>query len=67
MFMIVRHILAGMDEIRRRALKGRGAISNESSRFERERRVLVDDGWEEEGGRRSGLRRRWSGMIRRGR
>ena len=36
-----------MDEIRRTALKGRGAISNESSRFERERRVLVDDGWEE--------------------
>lgn len=47
MFMVVRHILAGMDEIRRRALKGRGAISNELSRFERERRVLVDDGWEE--------------------
>ena len=36
-----------MDEIRRRALKGRGAISNESSRFERERRVLVDDGRED--------------------
>jgi DNA repair photolyase len=34
-----------MDEIARRALKGRGAIGNESSRFERERRVLVDDGW----------------------
>jgi DNA repair photolyase len=47
MFIIVRHILPTMDEIRRRALKGRGAISNESSRFERERRVLVDDGWEE--------------------
>jgi DNA repair photolyase len=42
-----------MDEIRRTALKGRGAISNESSRFERERRVLVDDGWgdREEDGR----------------
>lgn len=36
-----------MDEIRRPALKGRGAISNEGSRFERERRVLVDDGWSE--------------------
>ncbi|QQP87836.1 PA0069 family radical SAM protein [Skermanella sp. TT6] len=39
-----------MDEITRRALKGRGAISNESSRFERERRVLVDDGWTANGG-----------------
>ena len=38
-----------MDEIRRTALKGRGAISNESSRFERERRVLVDDGWDARG------------------
>src|SRR5687768_11277432 len=44
MFMLSCFILAGMDEIRRKALKGRGAISNESSRFERERRVLVDDG-----------------------
>ena len=48
MFMVARHILDGMDEIRRRPLKGRGAISNESSRFERERRVLVDDGREDE-------------------
>ena len=66
MFIAARHILAGMDEIRRTALKGRGAISNELSRFERERRVLVDDGWDargETGGRRSGGRRRWSGMI----
>lgn len=36
-----------MDELRRQPLKGRGAISNESSRFERERRVLLDDGWGE--------------------
>ncbi len=49
MFMIIRHILPTMDEIRRTALKGRGAISNESSRFERERRVLVDDGWDARG------------------
>ncbi len=49
MFMIIRHILPAMDEIRRTALKGRGAISNESSRFERERRVLVDDGWDARG------------------
>ena len=34
-----------MDELRRQPLKGRAAISNESSRFERERRVLTDDGW----------------------
>jgi DNA repair photolyase len=47
MFTPVRHILPTMDEIRRRALKGQGAISNHSSRFERERRVLVDDGWED--------------------
>jgi DNA repair photolyase len=40
-------IIAGMDEISRRALKGRGAITNATSRFEREQRVLVDDGWGE--------------------
>ena len=34
-----------MDELSRQPLKGRAAISNESSRFERERRVLTDDGW----------------------
>lgn len=43
-------IVGAMDEVTRRALKGRGAISNESSRFERERRVLVDDGWTADGG-----------------
>lgn len=48
-FFSWRFIVASMDEIRRRALKGRGAISNESSRFERERRVLVDDGWGADG------------------
>jgi len=34
-----------MDELSRQPLKGRGAVSNHSSRFEREQRVLVDDGW----------------------
>ncbi|MBP2228931.1 DNA repair photolyase [Azospirillum agricola] len=34
-----------MDEIRRQAQKGRGAISNTTSRYEREVRVLGDDGW----------------------
>ena len=34
-----------MDEVQRQAVKGRGAISNESSRYERERRVLTDDSW----------------------
>ncbi|MGY0715340.1 hypothetical protein [Azospirillum argentinense] len=34
-----------MDEIPRQALKGRGAISNLTSRYERETRVLADDGW----------------------
>src|SRR5438477_12940546 len=28
-----------------RALRGRGALSNASGRYERETRVLVDDGW----------------------
>src|SRR5437660_9355880 len=28
-----------------RALRGRGALSNASGRYEREARVLVDDGW----------------------
>ncbi|WP_188263031.1 PA0069 family radical SAM protein [Azospirillum tabaci] len=36
-----------MDEIPRQALKGRGAISNLTSRYERETRVLADDGWGE--------------------
>jgi len=36
-----------MDERSWRAVKGRAAISNEGSRFERERRVPVDDGWGE--------------------
>ncbi|SMH61918.1 PA0069 family radical SAM protein [Azospirillum agricola] len=34
-----------MDESRRQAQKGRGAISNTTSRYEREVRVLGDDGW----------------------
>jgi DNA repair photolyase len=33
-----------------RRLKGRGAASNSSGRFERERRWLLDDGWREPGG-----------------
>ncbi|MGF7208795.1 DNA repair photolyase [Skermanella aerolata] len=49
MFTPIQRILPLMDEIWRTALKGRGAISNESSRFERERRVLVDDGWDARG------------------
>ncbi len=36
-----------MDDLKRQPLKGRGAISNETSRFERETRVLSDDGWGE--------------------
>ncbi|MFL6690196.1 MAG: radical SAM protein, partial [Alphaproteobacteria bacterium] len=28
-----------------RRLRGRGALSNSSGRYERERRVLFDDGW----------------------
>ncbi|HEY3778030.1 MAG TPA: PA0069 family radical SAM protein [Rhizomicrobium sp.] len=31
-----------------RALRGRGALSNNSGRYERETRVLVDDGWTHE-------------------
>ncbi|MGH6887810.1 MAG: PA0069 family radical SAM protein [Rhizomicrobium sp.] len=31
-----------------RALRGRGALSNASGRYERERRILVDDGWTHE-------------------
>src|SRR5436305_12782506 len=31
-----------------RALRGRGALSNASGRYERETRVLVDDGWTKE-------------------
>ena len=31
-----------------RRLHGRGALSNESGRYEREARVLIDDGWERE-------------------
>jgi hypothetical protein len=32
----------------RRQLRGRGAVSNASGRFEKESRVLVDDGWNTE-------------------
>lgn len=35
-----------MDEIKQRPQKGRGAISNATSRYERETRVLTDDGWD---------------------
>lgn len=45
-----------MDELRRQALKGRGAISNDSSRYERERRVLVDDGWSDHEDLRAAVR-----------
>jgi hypothetical protein len=31
-----------------RELRGRGALSNASGRYERETRVLVDDGWTNE-------------------
>src|ERR1700678_2994524 len=31
-----------------RRLRGRGALSNASSRYDRETRVLVDDGWQNE-------------------
>lgn len=34
-----------MDELPPQAIKGRAAISNQASRFEREARVRVDDGW----------------------
>lgn len=34
-----------VDEIPDRPLKGRGAVSNRSGRFERHERVAVDDGW----------------------
>lgn len=34
-----------MDEIEKLARKGRGALSNASSRYERESRVPADDGW----------------------
>jgi DNA repair photolyase len=44
---IVLFMGAAMDEVTWRAVKGRAAISNESSRFETERRVPVDDGWGE--------------------
>ncbi|MCG5241153.1 PA0069 family radical SAM protein [Azospirillum doebereinerae] len=36
-----------MDEIQRQRVKGRGAISNAVSRYERETRTLIDDGWSE--------------------
>lgn len=36
-----------MDEIQRQPVKGRGAISNAASRYERETRALIDDGWTE--------------------
>ncbi|CAO3421332.1 PA0069 family radical SAM protein [Azospirillum doebereinerae] len=36
-----------MDEIQRQRVKGRGAISNATSRYERETRALIDDGWSE--------------------
>jgi len=32
--------------IDRRNLRGRGAVSNQSGRYEKTRRVLVDDGWD---------------------
>jgi DNA repair photolyase len=35
----------GMDEIPTRLLKGRGAVSNASSRYDSEARVRTDDGW----------------------
>jgi len=35
-----------MDELQRQALKGRAAIGNDSSRFDREKRVPVHDGWD---------------------
>jgi DNA repair photolyase len=36
-----------MDELQRQKVKGRGAISNATARYERETRVLADDGWGE--------------------
>ncbi|MFD1626364.1 PA0069 family radical SAM protein [Azospirillum griseum] len=36
-----------MDELQRQKTKGRGAISNATARYERETRVLTDDGWGE--------------------
>src|SRR5689334_18687127 len=38
-------ILPAMDEIPTRLRKGRGAVSNASSRYDREARVQTDDGW----------------------
>lgn len=37
-----------MYERKNQATKGRGAVSNNDSRFERQTRVLVDDGWDDE-------------------
>lgn len=37
-----------MYERKNQATKGRGAVSNNDSRFERQMRVLVDDGWDDE-------------------
>lgn len=36
-----------MYERKNQATKGRGAVSNNDSRFERQTRVLVDDGWDD--------------------
>ncbi|PWC32575.1 PA0069 family radical SAM protein [Azospirillum sp. TSO35-2] len=38
-----------MDEIQRPPMKGRGAVSNATGRYERDTRVLTDDGWSGDG------------------
>jgi DNA repair photolyase len=43
-----------VDMLPSRARKGRGAISNPDGRFEKERRVTTDDGWEQQGDENDG-------------
>jgi DNA repair photolyase len=46
MFFLCSMGFARMYERKSQVKKGRGAVSNNDSRFEREARVLVDDGWD---------------------
>lgn len=43
-----------VDQLPDQAIKGRGAVSNASGRFETHSRVRVDDGWSQGGGSQSG-------------
>src|SRR5215470_7759414 len=45
MFSRQAYLLPMVDALPSRPRKGRGAISNPKSRFDREERVAIDDGW----------------------